>query len=68
MKFGIRVYIEDLSTNVYFDLRRTVCDNHVFCFVHDGCNSLSICKNEKMFRTEIVRIYIVCDILNVLDN
>ena len=41
-KFGIRVHTEDLSTYVHFDL----C-SHVFCFLHDGCNSLSIWENEK---------------------
>ena len=68
MKFGVRAHTEDLSTNVHTDLHRTVCDNHVFCFVHDGCSSLSICENEKMFRTEIVHIFCVFDILNVPDN
>ena len=67
-KFGITVHAKEMSTKVHFDFHRTVCDNHVFVFVHDGCNSLNIRENEKMFRTEIVHIYTVCDILNVPDN
>jgi hypothetical protein len=59
MKFGIRIHTVDLLTNAHFDLHRTVCDNHVFCFVCDGCNLLSICENEKMFRTEMVHIFFV---------
>ena len=48
MKFGIGGHAEDLPTNLHCDLHQTVSSSL----------QASICRDEKIFRTEIVHIYL----------